>query len=87
LNDNAVGEAKPLFPAGPSYLAHARRQNENLSFEQLDKIHAEEAARHAELNADDGDEEQYRGIAEEEESQELLMRDPKDWKVRLFPVG
>ncbi|CCO35009.1 Zuotin OS=Schizosaccharomyces pombe (strain 972 / ATCC 24843) GN=zuo1 PE=1 SV=2 [Rhizoctonia solani AG-1 IB] len=75
-----VGEAKPLFPAGPSYLAHARRQNENLSFEQLDKIHAEEAARHAELNADDGDEEQYRGIAEEEESQELLMRDPKDWK-------
>ncbi|CAE6352753.1 unnamed protein product [Rhizoctonia solani] len=75
-----VGEAKPLFPAGVSYLSHVRRQKENLTFEQLDKIHAEEAARHAELNADDAEEEQYRGIAEEEESEDLLMRDPKDWK-------
>ncbi|KAF8688499.1 DnaJ protein, partial [Rhizoctonia solani] len=75
-----VGEAKPLFPAGLSYLSHVRRQKENLTFEQLDKIHAEEAARHAELNADDAEEEQYRGIAEEEESEDLLMRDPKDWK-------
>ncbi|KDN44299.1 hypothetical protein RSAG8_05563, partial [Rhizoctonia solani AG-8 WAC10335] len=69
-----VGEAKPLFPAGPSYLAHARRQTENLNFEQLDKIQAEEAARHAELNADDDDEELYRGIGDEEESADLLFK-------------
>ncbi|CAE6508968.1 unnamed protein product [Rhizoctonia solani] len=75
-----VGEAKPLFPAGPSYLAHVRRQNENLSFEQWDKIQAEEAARHAELNADDAEDELYRGIGDEEESPDLLMRDPKEWK-------
>ncbi|CAE6466702.1 unnamed protein product [Rhizoctonia solani] len=75
-----VEDAKPLFPAGPSYLAHVRRQTENLTFEELDKIQAEEAARHAELNADDAEEELYRGIGDEEESQELLMRDPKEWK-------
>ncbi|KAG8735064.1 Ribosome-associated chaperone, partial [Ceratobasidium sp. 423] len=32
------------------------------------------------LNADDVDEELYRGIGDEEESEELLMRDPKEWK-------
>ncbi|KAJ1299478.1 hypothetical protein OPQ81_003389 [Rhizoctonia solani] len=75
-----VEEAKPLFPVGPSYLAHVRRQTENLTFEELDKVLAEEAARHAELNGDDAEEELYRGIGDEEESEELLMRDPKEWK-------
>lgn len=79
-NPIAASTQRSLIPAGPSYLGYVRRKTQNLTFEVDDKLQAEEAARHAELNGVDPEEELYRGIGDEEESEDLLMRDPKEWK-------
>ncbi|KAG9090894.1 hypothetical protein FRC06_000838 [Ceratobasidium sp. 370] len=77
-----VSTQRTLLPAGPSYLGHVRRATSKLTFEQDDAVQAEELARQqAELNGDEAEEEKYRGIGDDEESEELLMRDPKQWKV------
>lgn len=77
-----VSTQRTLLPAGPSYLRYVRRKNANLSFEEDDAAQAEEQARHAELNTDGAEDELYKGIGDDEESEELLERDPKEWKVR-----
>ncbi|KAB5591555.1 Rhamnogalacturonate lyase [Ceratobasidium theobromae] len=79
-NHMYVSGPKTLFPAGPSYLGYVRRATSKLTFEEDDAAEAEEAARNAQLNGDDAEEELYRGIGDEEESEDLLQRDPKDWK-------
>ncbi|KAG8718170.1 hypothetical protein FRC09_013066 [Ceratobasidium sp. 395] len=76
-----VSTQRTLHPAGPSYLGHVRRATSKLTFEQDDAAQAEELARQrAELDGDEADEEKYRGIGDDEESEDLLMRDPKEWK-------
>ncbi|KDN53524.1 DnaJ-domain-containing protein [Tilletiaria anomala UBC 951] len=66
-----------LFAAGPSYLGHVRRQLNQLSFEQDDD--AEKKRLEAELQANGADEENV-DLPDEEEDEDLLARDPKEWK-------
>ncbi|QRV98671.1 DnaJ domain protein [Ceratobasidium sp. AG-Ba] len=75
-----VSTQRALLPAGPSYLGHVRRTTSNLTFEQDDAAQAEELARQKAQQEGDEDEEKYKGIGDEEESEDLLMRDPKEWK-------
>lgn len=72
-----------LLPAGPSYIAHTRRQLRQLDFDADDEA---EQARLDELKKsglNDGDDED---LPEEEESRDLLDRDPKEWKVRALSL-
>ena len=81
---SAPSSSATLLPAGPSYIAHTRRQLGQLDFDADDDA---EQARLEELRkADtiDGDDED---LPEEEESRDLLDRDPKEWKVRLALSG
>jgi hypothetical protein len=56
----------------------------NLSFEEHDK-HAEEARKRLdELNGVGLNGEDDLGVGDEEESAELLLQDPKEWKVCGF---
>lgn len=67
-----------LLPAGPSYIAHTRRQLRQLDFDaddEQEKIRLEELKK---ADAGDGDDED---LPEEAESRDLLDRDPKEWKV------
>ncbi len=73
-----------LFPAGPSYLGHVRRQLNQRSFEQDDE--AEQSRLEAEIQATGGEDDDL-GIGEEEESADLLERDPKEWKVSSFHLA
>ncbi|KAI0080479.1 DnaJ-domain-containing protein [Panus rudis PR-1116 ss-1] len=70
-----------LLPAGPAYLAHVRRAVHNLSFEEHDK-HAEEERKRLELanggNGANGEDDL--GVGDEEETEDLLSLDPKEWK-------
>lgn len=68
-----------LLPAGPSYVAHTRRQLRQLDFAADD---AAEETRLAELKAASaGSDELDNDIGDEPESADLLARDPKQWKV------
>ena len=69
-----------LIPAGPAYLAHIQRKVHNLSFEEFDKRAEEEEAKRAGAGSD-GVEDDL-GVGDEPESPELLLLDPKEWKVR-----
>jgi len=71
-----------LLPAGSAYLAHVRRQVHNLSFEEIDKHAEEERQRLEALNGNGGNGEDDLGVGDEQESEELLTQDPKEWKVR-----
>ena len=83
-NLSALVERK-LLPAGAAYLAHVRRQVHNLSHEEIDRQAEEERKRLAAANGDDNGEDDL-GVGEEEESEELLAQDAKEWKVRAhFP--
>ena len=71
---------RKLIPVGPAYLAHVRRVVHDLSFEEHDK-HVEEEQkrrRNLEQEADEDD----LGVGDEEETEDLLLLDPKEWKVR-----
>ena len=70
-----------LIPAGPAYLAHARRAVHNLSFEEHDKHVEEERKRFEALNGNGLNGEDDLGVGDEEETLELLTLDPKEWKV------
>ncbi|KAH7882906.1 DnaJ domain-containing protein [Phlebopus sp. FC_14] len=71
---------RKLIPAGAAYLAHVRRAINNLSFEEYDKEIEEERKRLDELNANGSNGEDDLGVGDEEESPELLLLDPKEWK-------
>lgn len=68
-----------VFPAGPSYVAHARRQLRQLDFDADDEA---EQARLSSLSKASGSAEDDVELPEEEESKDLLARDPKDWKTQ-----
>lgn len=70
-----------MFPVGAAYLAHVRRKVHDLTFEAHDK-HEEELNR---LTNGSSSEEiiDDLGVGDEEEDEDLLSLDPKEWKVRL----
>lgn len=53
----------------------------NLSFDDIDKQEEEERKRLAALNGDGTNGEDDLGVGEEEEPEDLLSQDPKEWKV------
>ena len=69
-----------LFPVGPAYLAHVRRKVHDLTFEAHDK-HEEERNRLAGGSSSDEIIDDL-GVGDEEEDEDLLSLDPKEWKVR-----
>jgi DnaJ homolog subfamily C member 2 len=81
INQPAALVERKLLPAGPAFLAHVRHQVHNLSFEEIDK-HAEEERKRLEgLNGNAPNDEDDLGVGDEEESEDLLTLDPKEWKV------
>ncbi|KAG6336394.1 hypothetical protein ID866_2688 [Astraeus odoratus] len=71
---------RKLLPAGAAYLAHVKRTINNLSFEEYDTQVEEEQKRQDALNAEGLNGEDDLGVGDEEESPELLLLDPKEWK-------
>ncbi|KAI0672542.1 DnaJ-domain-containing protein [Trametes maxima] len=69
-----------LLPAGQAYLAHVRRAVHNLSFEEHDKHAEEERKRLEALNGTGAGSEDDLGVGDEEEPEDLLQLDPKEWK-------
>jgi DnaJ family protein C protein 2 len=83
LKQSTALRNRNLLPSGPAYLAHVKRTLYGLSFED------EDAAREAEEGrknggAGKGEEEDDLGVGDEEETEELLSLDPKEWKVIFF---
>ena len=73
---------RTLLPVGPAYLTHLRVSLHHAhSFSSLDKHLAAERERLAALHGDDTAGEDDLGVGDEEETQELLKSDPKEWKV------
>jgi len=70
---------RKLIPVGPAYLAHVRRAVHDLSFEEHDKHVEEEQKRRRNLDqlADEDD----LGVGDEKETEDILLLDPKEWKV------
>lgn len=71
---------RKLIPVGPAYLAHVRRVVHDLSFEEHDKHVEEEQKRRRNLEQG-ADEEDDLGVGDEEETEDILSLDPKEWKV------
>lgn len=69
-----------LLPAGPAYLAHVQRTIHKLSFEEYDKHAEEEQKRIDALNGHGLNGVDDLGVGDEQESGELLLLDPKEWK-------
>ncbi|KAL1939028.1 hypothetical protein VTO73DRAFT_10288 [Trametes versicolor] len=69
-----------LLPAGQAYLAHVRRAVHNLSFEEHDKHAEEERKRYEALHGTGNGAEDDLGVGDEEEPEDLLTLDPKEWK-------
>lgn len=70
-----------MLPVGPAYLAHVRRAVHKLSFEEHDKHTEEERKRLEQLNGNGVNSEDDLGVGDEEEADDLLLLDPKEWKV------
>ena len=73
---------RTLLPVGPAYLTHLRVSlHHAYSFSSLDKHLTAERERLAALHEGDIADEDDLGVGDEEETQELLKLDPKEWKV------
>lgn len=70
---------RKFLPVGPAYLAHVRRKVHDLTFEAHDK-HEEERNRLAGGSSSDEIVDDL-GVGDEEEDEDLLSLDPKEWKV------
>lgn len=69
------GLTRNIEPIGNQFLAYVRRKLNNYSFSDDERIQAEAATEQAEeIILEDS----------EEETSELLNRDPKDWKVIIW---
>ncbi|KAH6910791.1 DnaJ-domain-containing protein [Coprinopsis sp. MPI-PUGE-AT-0042] len=72
---------RQLLQVGPAYLNHVRLAlNHSHSFSELDKHLEAERERLAALNPTADGEEDDLGVGDEEEPEELLSLDPKEWK-------
>ncbi|KAI0922990.1 hypothetical protein AcW1_002509 [Taiwanofungus camphoratus] len=69
-----------LLPAGPAYLSHVRRAVHNLSFEEHDRHAEDERKRLEALNGTGVNGEDDLGVGDEDETEDLLSLDPKEWK-------
>ncbi|KAI0301292.1 hypothetical protein BC826DRAFT_988559 [Russula brevipes] len=70
---------RKLIPVGPAFLAHVRRVVHDLSFEEHDKHVEEEQKRRRNLEQG-ADEDDDLGVGDEEENEDILSLDPKEWK-------
>ncbi|TCD69754.1 hypothetical protein EIP91_006290 [Steccherinum ochraceum] len=68
-----------LLPAGPAYLAHVKRAVHKLTFEEHDK-HVEAENERLGLNGTGANGEDDLGVGDEEEPEDLLTLDAKEWK-------
>jgi DnaJ family protein C protein 2 len=71
---------RTLLPAGQSYLAHVRRVEHKISFAEYDLREASERERREAENGANGGGEDDLGVGSEEETDEILTLDPKEWK-------
>ncbi|TFK20622.1 DnaJ-domain-containing protein [Coprinopsis marcescibilis] len=72
---------RSLLQVGPAYINHLRLSLHHAhSFTELDKHLEAERERHAALNPTIDAQEDDLGVGEEEEPEELLTLDPKEWK-------
>lgn len=72
---------RTLLPVGPAYLAHVRRSIHNHSFEEHDKLAEEERKKKEHANGENVEDDL--GVGDEEETEDILSLDPKEWKVGL----
>ena len=63
-----------------------KRAVHQLTFEEHDKHAAEERKRLEALNGTNGNVEDDLGVGDEEETEELLSLDPKEWKVCIIVI-
>ena len=71
----------PVYPAGPSFIASARRHLLQRTFSEDDKdILASQQAAAAAAQAGQVNGNEYPGLGEEQESAATLASDPKEWK-------
>lgn len=70
----------PIYPAGPSFIASARRQLLQRSFAEDDAAVTASHDLAAAAHADGTNDNPYPGLGEEEESTATLSSDPKEWK-------
>jgi len=76
---------RTLLPVGPAYLRHLQLLlHHSHSFSSLDKHLNAERERLAALHGEDAAGEDDLGVGDEEEPEELLNLDPKEWKVRFY---
>lgn len=72
-----------MLPVGPAYLNHLRLSLHHAhSFSALDAHLQKEKDRIAALHAEDKQGDDDLGVGSEEEPDDLLNLDPKEWKVR-----
>lgn len=72
----------PIYPAGPSYIAAARRRILKRTFAEDDAAVAAEHEHKQKTKAEEDGAELYPGLGEESEAASLLQMDAKEWKVR-----
>lgn len=71
-----------LLPAGPAFTAHARRTVKNLTFAEDEQLQLAEYLL-SKAGSIEEEDENDKGLGEEIENRELLLCDPKAWKVGL----
>lgn len=69
------------MPVGSAYVAHVRRVLNKHTFEEEDRV-AEQWKQRAALAAAGLGGDDDLGVGDEEETEDLLSLDPKEWKVR-----
>lgn len=69
----SASSERTIEPAGPHFLAHARRARHKRTFSEDDRIQAQERAKNVE--------EDDPGEISEPEDPMMLQREAKDWKV------
>jgi len=76
---------RTLLPVGPAYLRHLQLSLHHAhSFSSLDKYLNAERECLAALHGEDAAGEDDLGVGDEEEPEELLNLDPKEWEVRFY---
>ena len=84
---NAAPIKRRLLPTGAAYQAHVRRTVHKRTFDEDEIAQADEARRKAQsyANGDDKNGGDDLGVGDEEETVDLLLLDPKEWKVQSLP--
>lgn len=70
----------PVYPAGPSFIASARRHLLQRSFAEDDAAIATARSAAAAIEKDAANGDPYPGLGEEQETAQVLASDPKEWK-------